>query len=81
MFGRSGQLVTNISFLVCLDEEVSTKGPSDSDYYILDDAEILQAPAIDPRSSSRNVSVSTGSRAFLHCTIDNAQRKTVRDWM
>ena len=24
------------------------------------------------------MSVSAGSRAFLHCTIDNAQRKTVR---
>ena len=66
-----------------MDEELS-KGPdsirrtsSDSDYYILDDATNPEEPVIDSSRSSWNVSVSTGSRAFLHCTIENAERKTV----
>ena len=65
-------------------DEVVSKGPdsirqtpSDSDYYILDDVTSPEEPLIDSSRSSRNVSVSTGSRAFLHCTIDNAERKTV----
>ena len=67
-----------------MDEELSKgpdstirRSPSDSDYYILDEVLNAPSPVIDLARSSWNVSVSTGSRAVLHCTIDNAERKTV----
>ena len=51
---------------------------SDSDYYFLDED---QNSGLDPvflaSMSSNNVSVSAGTRAHLHCTIENAHRKTV----
>ena len=51
---------------------------SDSDYYFLDED---QDSGLDPvflaSMSSNNVSVSAGTRAHLHCTIENAHRKTV----
>jgi len=54
---------------------------SDSDYYFLDED---QDSGLDPvflaSMSSNNVSVSAGTRAHLHCTIENAHRKTV-SWM
>ena len=51
----------------------------DSDYYILNEEnDFMAEPSFVRDKCSVNVSVSTGSRAYLHCTIENASRKTVR---
>ena len=51
---------------------------SDSDYYFLDeDQDSGLEPVFLAAMSATNVSVSAGTRAHLHCTIENAHRKTV----
>ena len=51
---------------------------SGSDYYFLDeDQDSGLEPVFLAAMSATNVSVSAGTRAHLHCTIENAHRKTV----
>ena len=66
-------------FSVSSDPEIPAD--ADSDYYILDEEpQFSNLPLILPSSSSSNVTVSRGGRAHLHCTIQHALRRTVRNF-